>query len=385
MPGHFGKTTVFILTILLAATALAPQPALAAQSPGTPLTCASSESVSPWVQVHGDTMCGDLSIGPRLTMLAHSGAILLNGSSDLSSSLLVDGAGKLAFGLREVCISGASSCSAPGPIGPAGPSGPQGAPGAMGPQGDIGPVGPQGLKGDPGEPGIPGVQGPVGPRGDTGPAGPQGLTGAAGPQGPQGDVGPMGPIGPQGLKGDTGAAGPQGDIGPAGPAGVNGTDGAQGPAGPQGAPGPTGPPGPVGAAGGWNGTYAVQHVYSNSSLDSNTTVVVAHAPSCATLDPTYWTNVNCGSNHTAEPPMVLTLPPVSSAPGKLVIVTTRCDRNDSGCRYVEVRAAPGDLADGTNGSYFLSPPYRQNGLEPAGSNVRLISDGANHWIFIGRA
>lgn len=87
-----------------------------------------------WVDVHGDTMLGNLNMGQN--------AVIWTGSR-----LEVQDATLLFRGTR-VCLDGSGECAGPaGPVGPQGPQGPMGLTGPTGPQGPMGPTGPQGPQG----------------------------------------------------------------------------------------------------------------------------------------------------------------------------------------------------------------------------------------------
>ena len=179
-----------------------------------------------------------------------------------------------------------SGSSIPGPIGETGPAGPTGETGATGPEGPIGPAGPTG---ETGATGPEGPIGPAGPTGETGATGPEGPIGPAGPTGATGATGPEGPIGPAGPTGETGATGPEGPIGPAGPTGATGATGPQGPIGPAGATGATGatgPAGPAGPAGADGGNYTVTVVSSNTTITTESQIVISSGTMTLTLPAT---------------------------------------------------------------------------------------------------
>jgi len=155
-----------------------------------------------------------------------------------------------------------SGSSIPGPIGETGATGPQGPTGPEGPTGETGATGPQGPIG------------PAGPAGETGATGPQGPTGPAGPAGETGAIGPQGPIGPAGPTGEIGAIGPQGPIGPTGPTGETG------------AIGPQGPIGPAGADGADGGNYTITVVNSNTTITTESQIVISSGTMTLTLPAT---------------------------------------------------------------------------------------------------
>ncbi|REG87942.1 collagen-like domain-containing protein [Winogradskyella sediminis] len=183
----------------------------------------------------------------------------------------------------------AGETGATGPQGPTGPEGPAGETGAIGPQG---PTGPEGPAGETGAIGPQGPTGPEGPAGETGAIGPQGPTGPEGPAGETGATGPQGPTGPEGPAGETGATGPQGPTGPEGPAGETGATGPQGPTGPAGpagetgATGPQGPTGPAGADGADGGNYTVTVVSSNTTITTESQIVISSGTMTLTLPAT---------------------------------------------------------------------------------------------------
>ncbi|GIH29819.1 hypothetical protein Aph01nite_81290 [Acrocarpospora phusangensis] len=141
---------------------------------------------------------------------------------------------------------------------------------SWGAQGEQGPMGLQGMTGAQGPQGL---RGPQGLKGQTGPQGPKGDTGATGPQGPKGDTGATGPQGPKGEAGNNGSQGPKGETGATGPQGPEGDKGDKGDKGLQGDKGATGPQGPAGPAGPGGSLTPVIKVGSETSVNSDSTVV----------------------------------------------------------------------------------------------------------------
>ncbi len=227
-------TTATVLLLFAASVASLP-----IEQPAAPVA-------DPYVNVDGDTMTGDLTMG--------------NNSIFFADRSLSAPDGRLLWGSQQLCVQGDILCRGEqGPKGADGAAGPQGPAGAQGVQGPVGPVGPQGETGPMGPTGADGPQGeagPTGPRGPMGPQGERGLTGADGAQGPAGPQGEMGPVGPTGPQGEVGAVGPVGPAGPQGETGATGATGAAGPVGPQGDVGPMGPVGPRGETGATGATGA---------------------------------------------------------------------------------------------------------------------------------
>ncbi len=173
------------------------------------------EETDGWVDVHGDTMYGDLDMGPH--------AVVMN-----DHVLFGEATGELWFGGARVCLEARGVC--PGPEGPEGPQGPAGPPGlvwhgqwnnetvyneneSVEHGGASWMATTQNLSSEPSlnntEWDLVAARGEVGPKGEVGPEGPQGIEGEPGPEGPQGEVGPEGPQGETGsvVPIDCGAGG----------------------------------------------------------------------------------------------------------------------------------------------------------------------------------
>lgn len=263
---------VFIISLLIATSALA-------QKPAVMISTVSVDLDAGIMTITGK----NFDIGPNPTTVTLGGFGNLNITSNNGTMLVVSfQEGLIPPGTYLLSVS-----SGPGPKKNAEQSI------------TIGVQGPEGNPGDPGTPGDPGEQGPQGPQGVPGPQGPQGESGPQGLKGDSGDTGPMGPAGEKGDKGDPGDTGADGAVGagfaviasapdqgvcpndqgvkyesgpdadndgvpdsilftnhvcdgaqgPQGIGGLNGADGQDGAPGAQGMKGDTGNTGPVGAQG----------------------------------------------------------------------------------------------------------------------------------------